>query len=380
MFIEQLVSTATLITWILAGVLSLSFLTQMVWYLAFFSRFPRYKSPEKESGKEGVSVIICAKNEAENLSKNLPHFLKQNYPEYEIVVVNDCSSDATEEVLMDMKVIYPQLRYTTIYKDKKFTHGKKLAVTVGIKAAKYDRLLFSDADCYPVSPQWISLVSRHFSEDIELILGIGKYERRRGILDIIVRFETLFTALQYISFAIKGKAFMGVGRNMGYKKELFFKQKGFASHLNVLSGDDDLFVNKAATAKNTAIEISKESFTVSTPPVTLGEWFKQKKRHISTGKYYNTGSKIRLGTEYISRILFYIAFIALLFEESWMLVALGAWFVLTLTKLTVLKMAMLRLEERDLLLPSLLLDPLMPLILGIIRISNIIRPREPKWN
>jgi cellulose synthase/poly-beta-1,6-N-acetylglucosamine synthase-like glycosyltransferase len=296
------------------------------------------------------------------------------------VVVNDCSSDDTEEVLMDMKVKYPHLYYTTIHPDRKFTHGKKLAVTVGIKAAKNEHLLFSDADCYPVSDQWISSMSRHFSEITELVLGVGKYERRKGLLNLVVRYETLFTAMQYTSFAIMGKAYMGVGRNMAYIQQLFYRHKGFAGHLNVLSGDDDLFVNEATTKTNTKVELSKNSFTLSAPPDSFRQWFRQKKRHLSTGAFYKPSSKIRLGTEYVSRMLFYISTVILLFKDDWIWIAGAAWGLLSIVRLVLVKLSMKRLDESDLLLSSLLFDPLMPVILGIIRISNMIRPREPKWN
>ncbi|MDA3821521.1 MAG: glycosyltransferase, partial [Bacteroidales bacterium] len=283
MFLEQLLDSANIIIWIFSGLMFFAFLMQMIYYLVIFSRVPRYKTPKLRKKNIGISVVICARNEAENLKKNLPLFLRQDYPEYEIVVVNDCSTDNTGDVLMDLIADYPQLRYTTIQADRKFTHGKKLAVTVGIKAAKYDHLLFSDADCYPVSDKWINRMSRHFSKNTELVLGIGKYEQKKGLLNIIIRYETLFTALQYMAFAIKGSAFMGVGRNMAYKKELFYRHKGFASHFKLLSGDDDLFVNEATTKSNTQIELSKDSFTISEPPFSFGEWFKQKKRHLSTG-------------------------------------------------------------------------------------------------
>jgi poly-beta-1,6-N-acetyl-D-glucosamine synthase len=380
MFIDQIFHTTTTLTWIIAGILAISLLIQLIYYLFIYSRMTGYRDPDTPKNNLPVSVIICARNEAENLRKNLPAFLKQNHPAYEVVVVNDCSSDDTEEVLMDMKVKYPHLYYTTIHPDRKFTHGKKLAVTVGIKAATNEHLLFSDADCYPVSDQWISSMSRHFSEKTELVLGVGKYERRKGLLNLIIRYETLYTAMQYTSLAILGKAYMGVGRNMAYIRQLFYRHKGFAGHLNVLSGDDDLFVNEAATKTNTKVELSGKSFTLSAPPESFRQWFRQKKRHLSTGAYYKTSSKIRLGTEYISRMLFYISAVILLFKDDWIWIAGAAWVLLSLVRLVLLKLSMKRLDESDLLLSSLLLDPLMPVILGIIRISNMIRPREPKWN
>jgi cellulose synthase/poly-beta-1,6-N-acetylglucosamine synthase-like glycosyltransferase len=380
MFFEQLYTVADTLIWLFSGLMVLTFFIQIIYYLGIYSKVASYRQPKMRKKSIPVSVIICARNEAENLRKNLPGFLTQDYKDYEVVVVNDCSTDHTEDLLMNLKEQYNHLRYTTIQQDKKFTHGKKLAVTVGIKAAQHEHMLFSDADCYPVSDQWIKRIARHFSKNTELILGVGKYERRRGLLNIIIRYETLFTAMQYLSFAMKGRAYMGVGRNLAYIKELFYRHKGFASHLSILSGDDDLFVNEAATKTNTSVELSHLSFTLSTPPTSYGQWFKQKKRHLSTSRHYRIASKYRLGTEYLSRVLFYVSTIFLLFSEHWIWVGLGMWGLFSIVRLVILKMTMNQLDEKDLLLPSFLLDPLMPVFLTIIRISNIIRPRQAKWN
>lgn len=173
---------------------------------------------------------------------------------------------------------------------------------------------------------------------------------------------------------------MGVGRNMAYIRELFFRHKGFAGHLNLLSGDDDLFVNEAATKTNTSVELSRDSLTVSSPPETFRQWFRQKKRHLSTGAYYKTSSKLRLGTEYLTRLLFYLSVIILLFTDYWVWIAGAVWGLHSVVRMVLVKLSMRRLDERDLLLPSLLLDPLLPILLAALRISNIIRPRETKWN
>jgi poly-beta-1,6-N-acetyl-D-glucosamine synthase len=380
MFFEHLYNEENPFIWAAAGTMVLSLAIQLFYYLGLFSRVAFYKNHGLQKKKIPVSVVICARNESENLKKHLPLFLSQDYDDYEVVVVNDCSTDNTEDVLMDLRTEYPHLRFTTIQPDKKFTHGKKLAVTVGVKSAIHEHMLFSDADCYPATDQWISKMSSHFVQEKELVLGVGKYERQRGLLNLVIRYETLFTAIQYLSFAMRGKAYMGVGRNMGYMKKLFYRHKGFASHLKVLSGDDDLFVNESTTKTNTAVELSHESFTLSIPPGSYLQWFKQKKRHLSTGKYYRVSSKLRLGTEYASRILFYATTISLLFHEYWNWVGLAAWGLLSVVRLVIIKLSMKRLDEKDLLLPSLLLDPLLPLFLAVVKIANFFRPREPKWN
>jgi len=355
---------------------------QLYYYFFVFLKLSAATSKEIDVPKKlpPVSVIICAKNEAENLSDHLPAFLQQDYKDYEIIVVNDCSTDHTEDVLMELKTRFNHLRYTSIPINKKFQHGKKLAVTVGIKAAKNEHLLFSDADCYPISDQWIKHMISNYSEQTEIVLGIGRYIRKKGILNTIVRYETLFTAMQYISFALKGKPFMGVGRNLSYKKDLFFKNKGFASHLKVLSGDDDLFINEVANKVNTGIALSQDSHTVSIPPANWPEWFKQKKRHLSTGKYYKPSARRMLGFEYSSRILFYSSFIFLLFHGPWNFPVLTIGILLIIVKGSIVKLVMNRLNEQDLLLSSLLLDIFMPIVLFILSLANIIRPREPKWS
>lgn len=380
MFFQELIRTATPFIWTIAGIFTLSLIIQLFYYLFPYGRILRHKLPQPEPGDIPVSVIICARNEAENLAQNLPSILEQDYPDYEVIVVNDSSTDHSEDLLMEMKSRYPHLRYTSIPPDRKFTHGKKLAVTIGIKAARNEHLLFTDADCYPVSASWIRHMITPFNEKIRLVLGVGKYKKRRGLLNILVRYETIITAMQYLGAALGRRAYMGVGRNLAYTKSLFYDTNGFTSHLKVRSGDDDLFVNEAAKRNNTAVQFHPESLTISEPPARFGTWIKQKRRHFTTGKYYRAGSRWRLGTELISRIFFYGTLIALLWVDSWWYVALAAGLVQSILKMAVLKAVMVRLNEKDLLLPSFLLEPLMPLILGAIRIMNLKSRGEPKWS
>jgi hypothetical protein len=279
-----------------------------------------------------------------------------------------------------MSVRYKHLRYTTIPANEKFLHGKKLALTIGLKSAKYEQVLLTDADCYPADPAWIEKMVSHLTGKKKIVLGYGKYERRGGLLNLLIRYETVFTAIQYLSFAIKGQPYMGVGRNLAYKKALFFDNKGFASHYHLRSGDDDLFVNETATQENTAVELSKESFTVSQPETSLGEWFKQKKRHLSVGSHYKRGSKIRLATESVSRIILYITLIWLLASSPLRGFTAFLFGILLVTRLIVFKMGTERLDEKYLLLPSLLLDPLMPVLLGIIWFSSKFETKYQAWS
>jgi len=376
---ELLIDSTGKFEWILLGLFLTTLLVQCFYYFGVYLRLPTYKVGKRRNSTKGISVVICARNEAKNLERFLPLILEQNYPKFEVVVVNDCSTDHTEELLSELKVTYDKLRFTSIPLNEKFTHGKKLALTIGLKSAQYDYVLLTDADCYPASKGWLKTMAGNLGGDKEIVLGYGGYEKQKGLLNLIIRYETVFTAIQYLSFAIKGRPYMGVGRNLAYRKDLFFKSKGFAGHYHIASGDDDLFVNQHAMKINTSVEIDPESFTISLPKRKFGAWIRQKRRHLLAGNLYNRGSRWRLGLEIISRMLLYTSFITLTLISSW-LWPLTIFFGLFLViRMSIFKLGMQRLKERYLLLPSLLLDLVLPLILGAIWISNLFITKSQTW-
>ena len=271
-----------------------------------------------------VSVIICARNEYVNLKKNLIYFLEQDYPDFEVVVVNDCSNDESDLLLRELSGQYPHLNVVTITEHQRFKHGKKFAVTLGIKASKNEHLLFTDADCRPIANTWISRMQGNFQNNKEIVLGYSPYEKHAGFVNKLIRFETFFTALNYLSFALDGRPYMGVGRNLAYTKSLFFKGKGFASHMHVLSGDDDLFVNQNATKNNTVIEIHPDAQIFSEPKKSFSAYVRQKLRHQGAGKVYRKEHKRMLSMQAGSAILFYITLIILIFMQAqwWFLLGL----------------------------------------------------------
>ena len=264
-------------------------------------------------GRKPLSVIVCARNEIVNLREYLPSLMAQHYPEFEVVVVNDRSWDGTEEFLEQMEKKYSNLKVVKILDNDKFIAGEKFAVTMGIKAAKHEWLVFTDADSTPASDQWLMDMQQPQDENTEIVLGYSPYIKRRGLLNALIRFETFFTAVNYLSFALKGMPYMGVGRNMAYKKALFFKNKGFAAHMHIPSGDDDLFVNAHANRSNTAIRIHPDSHVWSEPNRTWVGYLKQKKRHFGAGKMYKAKHKFILSLQIIFQFLFYSFFIASMF-------------------------------------------------------------------
>ena len=305
----------SLIELIAFGVLFLAFLHQLYFYFRYLNGVLSLRSKINKNKisflteQPPVSVIICAKDEAENLRQFLPFILQQDYPDFEVIVINDGSTDETGNLLNDLSVEYPNLRTTFVPVGARNLSTKKLGLTLGIKAAKNELLLFTDADCMPEDKMWIARMARNFSPETDFILGYGAYFQKKGFLNHLITYDTLFIALQYMGMAIAGKPYMGVGRNLAYRKETFFAHKGFASTLNLISGDDDLFVNQSSNSMNTRVEIAPDSITWSEPNKTFHGWFFQKERHLSVSSYYKSSSKLRLSLEPLTRGLFYAALI-----------------------------------------------------------------------
>ncbi|WP_242204782.1 glycosyltransferase [Aestuariivivens insulae] len=286
---------------------------QVVIYIFIYGKFSFSKPKKPALKKLPVSVIICAKNEAENLERFLPTIIQQNYPEFEIILINDASHDNTLEVMQKFAELHSNIKIVNVKPIETFWGNKKYALTLGIKASSHDLLLFTDADCKPTSKYWISGMISHFNTKTSIVLGFGAHIKiKNSFLNKLIRFETLITALRYFSFAKIGMPYMGVGRNLAYKKDLFFKANGFMNHMRIKSGDDDLFINQVATANNTNICFNKNSFTTSPAKTRFKDWFTQKRRHVSTAKYYKQKHKILLALTYSMQLLFWVLGLILL--------------------------------------------------------------------
>lgn len=295
---------------------------QFLYYVVFFGKFSFAKPQTSTPKRVPISVIVCAKNEEENVKKFVPLLAEQNYSDYEIVLIDDASSDETLEVFEAFEKQYSNIKLVKVENNEAFWGNKKFALTLGIKAAKNEYLLFTDADCYPKSNDWIKEMSAQFTQQKTIVLGYGAYEKiKNSFLNKIIRFETLLTATQYFSWAKLGKPYMGVGRNMAYKREEFFKVRGFMDHMKIRSGDDDLFINQAANSKNTTICFTPESFTFSKPKTNFKDWFTQKRRHVATAQHYKGGDRTQLALFYSTQLLFLILPIILLtFQFQWIVV------------------------------------------------------------
>ena len=365
---------------ILFGIFCFSAFIQLLYYWLVFARLAFYKEKEIDPvDYPPVSVVIAARNEYHNLSRYLKNILEQEYPEFEVIVVNHASNDETADYLKEISPRYLNLKIVNIERELNFFTGKKFPLSLGIKSAKYEHLLLTDADCIPESKHWISKMIRNYSETTEIVLGYGPYKKAKGMLNKIIRYDTFLTAMQYLSYALIGMPYMGVGRNLSYSKSMFFRSKGFTSHYKIASGDDDLFINKVATRTNTRIEISPESFMFSDAKTDFKSWIRQKMRHMTSGKLYKTKFKIVLSLFGLTQLLFYLFFFILLINNTIPLIVIGIFSLRFCTQLVVHKFVLGKLGEQNLFIFSLLWEVIHIFILQIVTIASIFRNRQV-WN
>jgi glycosyltransferase involved in cell wall biosynthesis len=353
---------------------------QLFYYLFFFRRLAFYTPQNKAHNEQRpVSVVICARDEADNIVNNLPGVLLQNYrTTHEVILVNDNSRDDTKYLIEELKKTFKHLVPVILTQEAKHISGKKFPLSMGIKSARNETLLLTDADCVPASENWIQLMQDAFTSDKEIVLGYGAYKKKKGFLNKVVRFETFHSALQYFSYALAGKPYMGVGRNLSYKRDVFFKNKGFSSINQIPSGDDDLFINKVATKNNTAIVIDKEAHTISNPSTSWKEWFNQKNRHYSTAKYYKSNHKRLLGLYSATQFLTYpLLIVAAIFFNWW--IALSIYFVKVIVQGIIYHKAMKKLDEHDLWPMFVLLDLWMCVYYVLFLPALFKRPKKT-WN
>jgi glycosyltransferase involved in cell wall biosynthesis len=280
---------------------------QLLYFVIVFSRFILEKAPDQSSitNAKGVSVIVCAWNEFDNIFELIPILNTQQYPDYEVIIVDDRSNDGTTEYLKNELLHYPNFRLVTITETPEHLTSKKYALSLGIKMANKELILLTDADCRPSSEHWIAGMAARLGKK-QFVLGYSPYNTEEGLLNAFIRFETLFTAWQYFSYALLGLPYMGVGRNLLYRRKMFFDKLGFRNHQRISGGDDDLFVNENATSNNTAICISPNTFMYSEPKHSFADWYTQKKRHLSIGKFYKSKHKYLLGVYSLSHVLVWL--------------------------------------------------------------------------
>jgi len=298
--------------------------TQVIYFTVFLIAFSRKQNISSTGNPVPVSIIVCAHDEDHNLKELIPLLLTQDYPEFEVIIVDDRSNDSTFDYLLEETKKNHRLRMVHVNRTPSHADGKKYALTLGIRAAQYDWVLLTDADCRPHNQNWVKSMSVQMADKTQFVLGYSPYLKRPGFLNSFIRFESLITAIQYFSFALMGNPYMGVGRNLAYRKSLFLEVKGFHEFLHVTGGDDDLFVNQHARKDNTQICIGEESLMYSIPKNAWHEFFVQKIRHLSVGKFYSGGNRFWLGLFTMSWLMSWLAGLPVLFILEMPYIVLGA--------------------------------------------------------
>jgi cellulose synthase/poly-beta-1,6-N-acetylglucosamine synthase-like glycosyltransferase len=361
---------------ILLYIAGLAAFIQSLYYLLLYARLAFHKPRAQVQTNEPFTIVIAAKNEARNLSHFLKDILEQKHTKYQVVVVNDCSWDSTQKILEEFADAYPHLKITTLIEQEKYRHGKKFALAIGIKGAEFDKLVFTDADCRPASARWAAMMAGSLSGQKEIVIGYGAYRKEKGLLNAWIRFDTAYNAMQYLSYALAGIPYMGTGRNLAYTRPLFFKNKGFARHQHILSGDDDLFVNAVACKANTTVQLHPDAFTYSVPEKTFTGWLKQKRRHMSASSYYRLVHRLLLGCFYASQILFYASLVALLLLKTDYRLVAAIFLFRLIIQMPVMALGFSKLKEKGLLIFTLFFDFFVTLLYPILAIINLFNKKH----
>ena len=379
-FLSTINNPSAIILLVIVGV---AFLQQIYFYLRYIRKGAKVSlSSQENTNQPAVSVIVCAHNEYNNLQDYLSILLAQDYPCYEVIVVDDSSEDGSELLLERWSRQYTNLYHTFVPRGTRILSSKKLALTIGIKAAHYEYILLTDADCRPESKYWIQEMMKGFeNEQTELVLGFSPYFEKKGLLNRIISYDTLFNGLQYMGMARAGKPYMGVGRNLAYKRNTFFSTGGFKGLLSNRAGDDDLFVNRIANAANTVVVNNPNSIVWSVPKTTWREWFHQKRRHLSVSPQYRTRSKIQVTLEPLSRGIFYSCVLASAIVGSIELIsiALALFLLRLLVQLLTINISARRLNMRKYGLGVIIYDIILPLISLYILLTQPLQKKPLYW-
>lgn len=354
----------------------LSAIIQFIVWIGIYLPLALFREPKRTVNQNNkVSIIIAARNEAVNLAKYLPRILNQNYRFFEIVIANDNSTDKTGEIISNFTKDYSNIRVVDI--ERKLTQfpGKKYALTNAIVTVQNEVLLFTDADCEPSSENWLGKMQSLITTTHTVGLGYSPFKKLPGLINKWVRFEGVYTAIQYFSLALRGLPYMGVGRNLIYKKNLFSKADGFASHQEVLSGDDDLFINQVATKDNTVITLDPETFVYTDPAADWRSYLKQKRRHLSTGRKYQLHHQILLGLVTLSHVIFYLGGFVLLFSTNFAVFFFAGRFLIVVP---IYGLILKKLKQVDLLILIPILDMLLTFYYVILSPAVIFNQTQ-KW-
>ena len=345
------------------------FFIQSCYQLGLYRKlYPHSKQAQGEGNTPPLSVIIVAKDSASDLRKNLPAILEQDYPDYEVIVIYDrADKDESEDVLKLLQDKYHHLYYTFIPDSARYISHKKLGVTMGIKASRHEWLVHTEANCLPSSNQWLRKLASNFTDHTDIVLGYSNYEKTSGWFNRKITFDTLLHSMRYLGMAINGHPYMGCGRNLAYRKSLYYNQKGFTNHLNLQRGEDDLFINQVTNANNTRVEASSESVMRITTPHYPKSWKEEKLSYVTTSRHFKGTAQYLVGGESCSRLLFLacvlVCIVFGIIKQDWIMVGIASllWVLRFILQVVVFRKTSIALNERIFIFTLPLFDWMQPL-------------------
>lgn len=320
-------------------------------YNQLHRNFKKQKEKKQSDDFPPLSVIIVTKDSGKALKENLPLILEQDYPQFEVIVINDKSAGEDENILKLLGNNYHHLYYSFIPETARYISRKKLGIAMGIKASRYEWIVVTEPQCKPMSNQWLKSLAAHFSPETDIVLGYSNYIQNKEKFARHIRLDSMFQAMRYLGRAASGHPYMGIGRNLAYRKSLYLSHKGFTTQLNLQRGDDDLFINAVTHAQNTKVALSPESFIRIPVPSYKRVWFEDKVNALVTGHYYRGNARILNSIETWTCALFHLltltGLIYCILNRAWIETGIigAGWLIRFVSYMTVMKQTSNDLQE-----------------------------------
>lgn len=379
-FLEEGSETFGLVLLALLGAL---FLVQVIIYLFVYGRLRNYPNPSKgiDVSQTGISVIIpLYDSDVTFMNERLPIFLSQTHKLYQVVVVDVTGDPEIAEQLNLMKLGWGEkLSSTRIHADKTLRISTKMALNVGIKAARYDNVVFSLPECSPRSERWAEMMARGFAGGHDVVLGYASIVPERGLASKLIRCANMALSTRWLSFAVRHKAYRGTLCNLGITKKMYFGARGF-NYLNLNMGEDDLFVMALANRHNTVATMGGSATINQKTWGGLSWWLPRRVKLSYPYRFYPKRVKWGTGLELWSRALFFVVaiMVAAMLPFAAKMVAVGVIMARYLLVLWQMKCVARRLSERGFLSVYWIYDLVAPVVEAVLAIRRKMIPTY-KW-
>lgn len=298
--------------------------------------------PPSDDRLPSVSIVMVTHNEAAYLKDSLPYLLEQDYPDYEVVMVDYLSHDDTPFVLKVCSENYDNFKPVSFPEDVNMFQGKKYPLSIGIQSAKGDVILLTDPDCVPRSLTWVREMMKGYSvPGVKMVMSYAGIKQEKGLLNLFQQYDNLCDTASWMSASLSGHPYTATGRNLSYRRDFFFAQGAFCSHYSEPEGADDMFVNQNANGSNSILSLESGGFVDMEAKESFRQWRLLRRRRYATKRYYPTATKLRLALHPIAMVLFYAAIATLLVQSvcPWFIptalfVLTWTWQIVTFSRLT----------------------------------------------